>query len=139
MNKQIVIYDAVTLMPRYTVEPPYSEDIKQFYIDLVAGDETIAMAEVDMCTIMDKCIQEVEGEYQLCDRPDQELTGELVDNIFTISNLQPYSKIIVDNLMTYEFDENTTQEIELDTTGVYHLKIIKEPYADFDFTVEYND
>lgn len=125
-------------MPKYTVEPPYTDEVRQFYVDLATNDETISFAEVDIGPIFNKCIN-IDGENTtLIDRPEQELTGELVGNIFTVSNLKPNSLLIVDNGNNFELDESTTLDLDLDTPGIYTLQFIKLPYQDQILTVTYD-
>lgn len=137
MTQNIIIYDPVTRLPKYTVEFPYPEETLAFYQDLVAGDSSLALILSEDSDIRDKCIIEDGEDFVLGARPEQTLTGELVGNIFTINGLQPFSKIMVDRNDIYDLEDQTTLNITLSTYGTYELLIMSPPYLDYLFTVEY--
>lgn len=137
MDKQIVIYDPVTMLPRYTVEPPYTDEVRQFYIDLAEADATIAFAEVDRGTIMNKCVDISDEIPILVDRPTQDLVGTLEGNIYTVTNIKPNTLLTVDNGNSYPLGDLTTLSLELDTPGNYTLHFVIDPYQECELIVEY--
>lgn len=140
MEQQIVIYDTLTKMIRYTVESPFSEDTLNHFQNLVQQDASISMLITAKSDIHDKCIGEIEGQLQLIDRPEYGATYVLNDTVLTINNVKDETKLLIDKKYEYLYDEGSegSVDIELDTNGTYEIVLIKEPYKEQTITVSIN-
>lgn len=140
MEQQIIIYDTLTKMIRYTVESPFSEDTLNHFQNLVQQDASISMLITAKSDIHDKCIGEIEGQLQLIDRPEYGATYVLNDTVLTINNVKDETKLLIDKKYEYLYDEGSegSVDIELDTNGTYEIVLIKEPYKEQTITVSIN-
>ncbi len=140
MEQQIIIYDTLTKMIRYTVESPFSEDTLTHFQNLVQEDASISMLITAKSDIHDKCIGYIGEELGIIDRPEYGATYVLDGTILTINNVRNETKLLIDKKYEYLYDEGSegSVDIELATNGTYEIVLIKEPYKEQIITVSIN-